>query len=467
MLSTLPRLHKPIPPSDCLDLRQHKDKMPRRPHRQGWQHSIRQLRQRFLQPSSSLSSLAKSFAMTVADGSAAILPTSKLDQHASHASKGISGVALSVLAVLLSEWPLALIMIFGGCCSTVVSLEVLIRDHSDSVELITFAQFTFISFMGLLNNIQRTKPGSALPYELQTRHIPLKQYAIMVLLFFMSTLTGNQAMRYPIPMPLNIIFRSGSLLANMLVGWMFFSRRFSSKQVFAIFVVTVGIITTTFASSHASAGAGPGFGFSISFLTGIALMVFSIILSCLLGQVQQATFTTYGKHWRESLFYTHALALPAFVFVLPSILKSIDDFNQSPWVGLLEYSELETLTRWSWIWRLLAMVRLPRMWFFLMASTVAQFVCIAGVQKLSSMTSSVAVTLILSVRKLASLIISIYVFSNPFTLLHWLGVAKVIIGTGMYMDLIKMPYLRFSMLRSRPQLVHAFPVKDSTNRKSA
>lgn len=37
---------------------------------------------------------------------------------------------------------------------------------------------------------------------------------------------------------------------------------------------------------------------------GIGLLVASLVLSGVLGTLQERIFQTYGPHWRESVFYT-------------------------------------------------------------------------------------------------------------------------------------------------------------------
>ncbi len=46
-------------------------------------------------------------------------------------------------------------------------------------------------------------------------------------------------------------------------------------------------------------------------------------------------------------------------------------------------------------------------------------------------------TLVLTLRKFTSLMISILYFQNPFTPVHWLGTALVFVGTIMFTNIIK------------------------------
>jgi hypothetical protein len=99
----------------------------------------------------------------------------------------------------------------------------------------------------------------------------------------------------------------------------------------------------------------------------------------------------------------HALALPMFIIFWPSIRQSIQDFNDN-----------------------------PQMWGFLILNVVTQYVCVSGVHRLSSVSSSLTLNLVLSLRKVASLILSSIIFQNPFTWGHFCGVSLVTIGTLLY-----------------------------------
>lgn len=63
-------------------------------------------------------------------------------------------------------------------------------------------------------------------YRLKPRSIPLFRYAFQVLLFLLISLLNNAAFAYHVPMPVHIIFRSGGLVVNMLLGWLLKKRRY-------------------------------------------------------------------------------------------------------------------------------------------------------------------------------------------------------------------------------------------------
>lgn len=65
--------------------------------------------------------------------------------------------------------------------------------------LITFAQFLFIAFHGY---VFTSKFGTVQP------KIQLKDYLILVVFFFVTSVVNNWAFSFNIPVPLHMIFRS-------------------------------------------------------------------------------------------------------------------------------------------------------------------------------------------------------------------------------------------------------------------
>ena len=65
---------------------------------------------------------------------------------------------------------------------------------------------------------------------------------------------------------------------------------------------------------------------------------------------------------------------------------------------------------------------------------------------LTSQCQSLTVTLIVTLRKFVSLVISILYFQNPFTSYHWIGAVMVFFGTFLFSDVIGKVKERFSEL---------------------
>jgi len=246
----------------------------------------------------------------------------------------------------------------------------------------------------------------------------------MVLIFFTVSVMNNKALAFKIALPFHMIFRSGSLMSNVLMGFLVFGKRYTSKQIIAVTAVTAGIIISTFASvsqfnndsNKATAAGEAEEGEFFWWIVGILMLTGALFLSSALGLFQEWSYSQYGKdHYKESMFYSHALALPFFAFLWEDITRHSQLYTESAPVvipGLNLY--------------------IPNLWLYLLANVLTQYICIRGVFTLTGKTTSLTCTLVLSVRKFVSLIFSVWYFSNPFTLHHWIGTFLVFLGTTLY-----------------------------------
>ncbi|XP_074488499.1 UDP-xylose and UDP-N-acetylglucosamine transporter [Sebastes fasciatus] len=308
----------------------------------------------------------------------------------------------------------AMVLVFVGCCSNVVSLELLVRQFPGCGNIVTFAQFVFIALEGFIfeTNFGRKKPA-----------IPLSNYVIMVTMFFTVSVINNYALNFNIAMPLHMIFRSGSLIANMILGIIILKKRYSFSKYLSIALISAGIFICTIMSAKqvnvANEGSEEeGFHAFMHWLIGIAMLTFALLMSARMGIFQETLYKQYGKkHSKEALFYNHCLPLPGFLLLSTDIYNHGVYFSQStptvvPVVGLT----------------------MPIMWLYLLINVITQYVCIRGVFILTTECASLTVTLVVTLRKFLSLIISIMYFQNPFTVWHWVGTAVVFLGTLLYTE---------------------------------
>ncbi|XP_013872583.1 UDP-xylose and UDP-N-acetylglucosamine transporter [Austrofundulus limnaeus] len=308
----------------------------------------------------------------------------------------------------------AVLLVFAGCCSNVVFLELLVREFPGCGNIVTFAQFVFIALEGFIfeTDFGRKKPT-----------IPISNYVIMVTMFFTVSVINNYALNFNIAMPLHMIFRAGSLIANMVLGIVILKKRYSASKYLSIALVSAGIFICTVMSAkqvHEVSKDGreeDGFHAFVHWLIGIAMLTFALLMSARMGIFQETLYKKYGKHSKEALFYNHCLPLPGFLLLSTDIYNHCILFNQSTPVHI----PVMGLT-------------LPIMWVFLLMNVITQYVCIRGVFILTTECTSLTVTLVVTLRKFLSLIFSILYFQNPFTAWHWLGTAVVFAGTLLYTE---------------------------------
>jgi UDP-xylose/UDP-N-acetylglucosamine transporter B4 len=199
--------------------------------------------------------------------------------------------------------------------------------------------------------------------------------------------------------------------------------RYTRNQIIGVVLVTIGIILVTFAervqqiktslaNSHTPTSASSSSS-SLLFV-GISLLFLALVLSSTLGFVQEWTYAKYGKHWEESLFWTHTLSLPFFAVMLGDLSDHLYLCNQSPLYIIFDGFSL------------------PRLWLLLLVNVLTQYVCIMGVYMLTSTVGTLTCTMTITIRKFLSLVVSITYFQNPFTNTHWIGSSFVFFGTILY-----------------------------------
>ncbi|KAG9317091.1 UAA transporter [Chiua virens] len=366
-----------------------------------------------------------------------------------------------------SDWFTTLSFVFGGCCSNAITMERLTSEHPHSGILITFFQFLIVSLYALPAQLvfQTIRPSkqhqngghekpsvsiirtSWLP-RLRKRRVPLAPYLVQVALFFALSILNNAAFAFDIPMTVHIVFRSGGMIINMLLGWLLVKKQYTPRQIVSVFIVTIGIIFTTLSASKPKpTSVQPSDAVSVSrYVQGISILTLALLLSGFLGLTQDYVFTHYiqpresphapndpsaqpAPSWQENMFYIHALALPLFYYSRDNIASELARFGASPPISLLDvdthvaFALVETLGH-----RAPALV-LPSMYVYLAANTVTQLLCVIGVNRLTGRVSSLTVTLVLTVRKAVSLLLSVAVYGGQANAMVWSGAALVFVGT--------------------------------------
>ncbi|KAL3985602.1 UAA transporter family protein [Acanthocheilonema viteae] len=305
--------------------------------------------------------------------------------------------------------------IFGtlaGCIGCMYFVESIAKEQPSSMNLMTFSTFLFISLEGLIF----TSKFFAVPNK-----IPIRGYLPTVITFFFVNVINNQALNFHVPVPLHIIFRSGSLLASLILTKLLQGKQYSLRKYVAVLSITVGIIICTTATAHLEKTSRRKTVVDAEkhyreWLIGIVMLTIALLASAYLGICQETMYKTYGKHTEEAMFIIHCTSLPFFAFMGEDIYKSAVAFSLSYPIDILGY-------------------RVPHMWAYLVATCLLQWMCISFVYRLNATYESLTVTMVVTIRKFLSLLISILWFRNPFTLAHCIGAALVFTGTLAFADI--------------------------------
>lgn len=329
-----------------------------------------------------------------------------------------------------SKATLAIFTVLVGCMLNNVFLEYIIKLDAGAGHLITFLQFLFIAIHGF---IFTSKFGTVKP------KVPLRDYLTLVTFFFVTSVVNNWAFNFNIPVPLHMIFRAGSLIANMIMGILILKKKYTWDKYLSVLMITGGIIICTLYSSKevgkackdcdlkdnlgdhtnqedASASVDQFFWWVI----GILLLTGALLLSARMGIYQETLYKQHGKHPEEALYYTHLYSLPGFLLYASSIWEHS---------GFATNSDPFQIP--------LTSIIVPVVWLYLLLNVLTQYMCISSVYVLTTECTSLTVTLVITLRKFLSLILSIVYFRNPFTLAHWFGTILVFGGTLLFAEVPK------------------------------
>lgn len=356
--------------------------------------------------------------------------------------------------------------------------------------MITFVQFATTALFTIPGFLSWSAGPRA--FFLSPRAIPLRSWVVYTLFFVTVNLLNNWAFAYRISVPLHIILRSGGPVASMGIGYIYNGRRYSRMQVLAVVLLTFGVVGAALADAEAQ-GRSIDLSYDYSgnsamtFLTGFTILLLAMLLSAFQGVYVDRLYAQHGNsHWREALLYSHMLSLPFFLptypqltsqfrtlMSSPSILSSLasvlgdgDVFRQNATTPLAHMGSITShssvtptgtavvaaaadnfVTRFhqhggavSWFlsrgpgyyFVQYVLAQTPSQIFFLLINALTQYVCIRGVYLLAAKSSSLNVTIVLNIRKLVSLLFSIYLFGNSLAAGVLIGAGFVFLGGALY-----------------------------------
>lgn len=225
--------------------------------------------------------------------------------------------------------------------------------------------------------------------------------------------------------------RSAGPVASMTIGYLYNGRRYSRGQIASVGMLTIGVAAAAMADAQAKDHIHVETDL-VTTVTGFTILALAMVLTAFQGIYADRLYATYGRdHWKEALFYSHALSLPVFFTTWGQLVGQWRVVASSPslvtldcvqgMLGLVENKVFGTL-----------LDRIPVQVAYLVMNALTQYLCIRGVHLLSAKSSSLTVTIFLNVRKLVSLLLSIYLFGNHLAGGVLVGAALVFVGGGLY-----------------------------------
>lgn len=110
-------------------------------------------------------------------------------------------------------------------------------------------QFLFVATTGYISQFDRNRP----PLFLKPNRVPIRRWMINILLFFTINVLNNHAFSYSISVPIHIILRSGGSITTLAAGYIW-GKRFSRLQVFAVTLLTIGVIVAAWSDQQSKVG---------------------------------------------------------------------------------------------------------------------------------------------------------------------------------------------------------------------
>ncbi|KAK4944017.1 golgi uridine diphosphate-N-acetylglucosamine transporter [Elasticomyces elasticus] len=383
--------------------------------------------------------------------------TQELSQQSSASSS--PALTASQTTAILQIWAPTLLLIFGGCCSNVYTLEALIHTSPTSGSLLTALQFLLVALATAPRHLSFSRGWRNL--YLRERNIPLRKWLVYTAYFLSINILNNMAFKYRISVPLHIILRSAGPVMTMAVGRFWGGKRYPPHKIVAVLLLFAGVVLAAFSDAWAKPApvaqtqvASQKISAS-SQAPGFALLASALLLSALMGLYTDDMYATHGRSTSvaaETLFYSHAMSLPYFASQARPLMHelgvvmttAVSSFERD-----ISGKNSTSLTKWSSLMPFMAapdsssmshlmllpvslVLRIPTPIALLALNAGTQLLCIIGVNRLSAQSSSLTVGIVLNIRKLASLLLSICLFGNTLPMGVLVGAAIVFLGGGLY-----------------------------------
>jgi UDP-xylose/UDP-N-acetylglucosamine transporter B4 len=183
----------------------------------------------------------------------------------------------------------------------------------------------------------------------------------------------------------------------------------------SVLAVTAGVLLTTLSvKTESTASSVHGDAPVSAYGSGIALLAIALVMSGVLGIIQDRTFAAYKRAgqpapWQEAMFYLHALALPLFLPSAPALCSQL---------SLLAAGSPANIPLPEFLAPLLPYpakagppaIAVPAGAVPLVLNLATQLACSAGANALTGSLTAPSVALVLAARKATSLVLSALVF---------------------------------------------------------
>lgn len=209
-------------------------------------------------------------------------------------------------------------------------------------------------------------------------------------------------------------------MVTLLVGAALFREAYSLIEVVGVVMLTAGVIIATYAdsvgvgvapsSSSSAAGTERDVAALLWWGAGVALLFAGTVMTSMLTHLQSYGFRRYNPPTREGLLIQYAMCIPFFLPLAPRLASQAKVWSAGEAVGLGGAS-------------------VPVAWAYVVLDAATQTVCISGVHACVRSLGSLRSTIVMTIRKFISLVLSILIFGHDVGYKHAVGAALVVAGT--------------------------------------
>uniref|UniRef100_A0A7S0JHH7 Sugar phosphate transporter domain-containing protein n=1 Tax=Calcidiscus leptoporus TaxID=127549 RepID=A0A7S0JHH7_9EUKA len=285
----------------------------------------------------------------------------------------------------------ALALVCGSCCQLCV--EVLLKHDGRMGNLISATEYTYCAVL--------SSGSLRLPRRLPRRcHLWLWLAGVAH-----SALTNAGLATRGLPMPVALVIKNGSLLANILVGSVV-GKRPSCRQLVAATLISVGLLLGTLGSSGGVADDDESDG--APYALGVVCLGGALLARASSAILQERIFDEHGVAHDEVLFWRATLGAPVF---LVSYLRGGGGSGSGSSSVLSDILES------------------PRLSCLLAANVVADHICKVAVSRLIGEAGSLVATVVICAQRFTSCVFSAFLAPQSPPPSLWLAIAAVAVGS--------------------------------------
>lgn len=126
--------------------------------------------------------------------------------------------------------------------------------------------------------------------------IPLKQYAILVTLFFITSVANNYVYSLHVPSTLHMIIRSASSPASMLVYCYVKQQTPKVNKAIGSILISIGVALAMYGGAPVNSEQK---GIFLYWCIGVTILLVTLITGAFTGLQQERLYSMYGKHPNE------------------------------------------------------------------------------------------------------------------------------------------------------------------------